>query len=76
MYNIHCTIYTIQLSTLYKYIPGEMCEPWGVAVTPDDHIVLADNRNNRLQVFTLDGDFVRFVAYNLDMFIQTPPPSF
>ena len=37
-----------------------MNEPWGVTVTADDHIVIADNRNNRLQVFTLDGDFVRF----------------
>ena len=38
-----------------------MDEPWGVAVTADDFIVVADNRNNRLQVFTLDGDFVRSV---------------
>ena len=61
MYNtLHIHVYK---ESIHQYIPGEMCEPWGVAVTPDDHIVLADNRNNRLQVFTLDGDFVRFVRF-------------
>jgi hypothetical protein len=38
---------------------GEFKEPKGIAVGPDDVIVVADTGNHRVQVFDRDGKFVR-----------------
>ena len=32
-----------------------------MTVTPDEYIVVADSRNHRMQVFTMDGDYVRSI---------------
>ena len=39
--------------------PGQFSLPHGIAVTPDDHVVVCDRENFRIQVFDLDGRFVR-----------------
>lgn len=36
---------------------GEVSRPWGVCVNKDNEIVIADRRNNRIQVFFADGTF-------------------
>ena len=38
---------------------GMFGDPWGVAVTDRDEIVVADNKNNRIQVFDSYGTFLR-----------------
>lgn len=45
--------------------PGEFNNPIAVKVTEDDNIVVVDNANNRVQMFTSSGRFIRFlVRYN------------
>ena len=39
---------------------GEFKFPYGVAVSPDDHhLYVSDNNNHRVQIFTLEGRYVR-----------------
>ncbi|XP_078661418.1 tripartite motif-containing protein 2-like [Branchiostoma floridae x Branchiostoma belcheri] len=38
---------------------GQFNDPWGVAVSDEGDIFVADTRNQRIQVFTLQGTFVR-----------------
>ena len=38
--------------------PGEFQSPWGVAVNEDGEIAVTDLGNNRVQVFTNDGEFL------------------
>ncbi|XP_043913552.1 E3 ubiquitin-protein ligase TRIM71-like [Protopterus annectens] len=37
---------------------GQLCRPWGVCVTKDGFIIVADRSNNRIQVFTPGGVFL------------------
>ena len=41
---------------------GEFCEPRGIAVGPDGRVYVADTWNHRVQVFTLDGQFLARVG--------------
>ncbi|XP_006001234.1 E3 ubiquitin-protein ligase TRIM71-like [Latimeria chalumnae] len=36
---------------------GQLCRPWGVSVSRDGYIIVADRSNNRVQVFTPSGAF-------------------
>jgi tripartite motif-containing protein 71 len=36
---------------------GEVSRPWGVCVNKSNEIIIADRRNNRIQVFFADGTF-------------------
>ncbi|XP_058457272.1 protein wech isoform X2 [Malaya genurostris] len=36
---------------------GQVSRPWGIAVDKDGHVLVADRRNNRVQVFYPDGTF-------------------
>jgi len=52
------------LQYLYSFggpgiVEGRLDEPVGLAIGPDDLLYVADTWNNRMQVFTLRGDFVR-----------------
>ncbi|GAB6030410.1 E3 ubiquitin-protein ligase trim71 [Chamberlinius hualienensis] len=38
--------------------PGKVCRPWGVASDRLGRIVVADRSNNRIQVFSSEGDFL------------------
>ncbi len=38
--------------------PGEFSLPHNIAILGDDRVVVADRENFRLQIFTLDGEFV------------------
>ncbi|KAG8226087.1 hypothetical protein J437_LFUL006394 [Ladona fulva] len=38
---------------------GRLCRPWGVAVDKRGNIVVADRSNNRIQIFSSDGRFIR-----------------
>jgi DNA-binding beta-propeller fold protein YncE len=49
---------------------GLLIEPHGISINlrgSDPEIYVADRRNNRIQVFTLDGQHKRFVDHNLDL---------
>ncbi|KAI8497217.1 hypothetical protein Bbelb_251660 [Branchiostoma belcheri] len=39
--------------------PGQFDHPWGVTVTDEGEVFVADTENQRIQVFTLQGTFVR-----------------
>lgn len=36
-----------------------LCRPWGIACDKEGHIIVADRSNNRIQIYKLDGSFVR-----------------
>lgn len=36
---------------------GEVSRPWGVCVNKNNEVIIADRRNNRIQVFFADGSF-------------------
>lgn len=36
---------------------GEVSRPWGLCVTKHNEVIIADRRNNRIQVFSSDGTF-------------------
>ena len=38
---------------------GQLFMPWGIAVGPDGLVYVAEHMNNRVQVFTPEGEFVR-----------------
>jgi DNA-binding beta-propeller fold protein YncE len=39
--------------------PGQFDLPWGIAVSADGTVYVADGRNDRIQVFSNDGAFLR-----------------
>lgn len=39
--------------------PGQFSLPHNIAMFGDDHVIVCDRENHRVQVFTLDGDFVK-----------------
>lgn len=39
--------------------PGKFQSPWGIDVGPEGLLYISDHKNNRVQVFTRDGEFVR-----------------
>jgi sugar lactone lactonase YvrE len=39
--------------------PGEFLQPHALALTPDGNLVVGDRSNNRVQILTTDGKFVR-----------------
>lgn len=39
--------------------PGQFSLPHNLAMFGDDHVIVCDRENHRVQVFTLEGDFVR-----------------
>merc|ERR1719447_156064 len=41
----------------FGILGGQFTEPSGVAVTPDNEIVVADTNNHRIQVFDREGNF-------------------
>jgi tripartite motif-containing protein 71 len=40
-------------------IQDNLCRPWGVACDGDGHVIVADRSNNRIQIYTQQGKFVR-----------------
>ena len=36
--------------------------PCGIAITTDDHILVADSKNHRIQMFTMETSFVKSVS--------------
>ncbi|CAG9795870.1 unnamed protein product [Diatraea saccharalis] len=36
---------------------GQVSRPWGLCIDREGHIIVADRRNNRIQIFTKDGEF-------------------
>jgi len=42
--------------------PGELSQPIGIHITPDNEILVEDALNQRLAVFSLDGQFVRNIS--------------
>lgn len=50
--------------------PGKLNSPHGISINlrgEVPEIYIADRSNNRIQVFTLEGEHVRFVEHNLDL---------
>ncbi|MDB5085841.1 MAG: repeat-containing protein [Bacilli bacterium] len=50
--------------------PGQLLEPHGISIKmrgQEPEIYIADRRNHRIQVFTLDGQHKRFIDHNLDL---------
>ncbi|MCZ8511721.1 hypothetical protein O9H85_04645 [Paenibacillus filicis] len=50
--------------------PGQLIEPHGISVNlrgTEPELYVADRRNHRIQVFTLDGKHKRFVDHDLDL---------
>lgn len=38
---------------------GELCRPWGVCCDRNNNIIVADRSNNRVQIFSSNGVFIR-----------------
>lgn len=38
--------------------PGQLFMPWGIAVGPEDRIYVSDYGNNRIQVFSAEGEYL------------------
>ncbi|XP_046662538.1 E3 ubiquitin-protein ligase TRIM71 isoform X2 [Homalodisca vitripennis] len=38
---------------------GELCRPWGVCCDSNNNIIVADRSNNRIQIFSCTGEFIR-----------------
>ncbi|WP_240419763.1 hypothetical protein [Paenibacillus periandrae] len=50
--------------------PGQLLEPHGISVNlrgKEPELYVADRRNHRIQVFTLEGQHKRFMEHNLDL---------
>jgi DNA-binding beta-propeller fold protein YncE len=50
--------------------PGQVIEPHGISLNPrsaEPELYVADRRNHRIQVFTLEGEHKRFVEHDLDL---------
>ncbi len=50
--------------------PGQLIEPHGISVNlrgAEPELYVADRRNHRIQVFTMDGRHKRFMEHNLDL---------
>ncbi|WP_052737917.1 hypothetical protein [Bacillus sp. SA1-12] len=50
--------------------PGKLLEPHGISINlrgPEPEVYVADRRNHRIQVFTLEGEHKRFVDQDLDL---------
>jgi DNA-binding beta-propeller fold protein YncE len=43
---------------------GTFNDPWGITVTPDGFVYVADTWNHRIQKFTPEGDFVTMWGFN------------
>ena len=54
---------------------GQFTESRGVAITSDNHILVADTSNHRIQMLTLKGNFVRFVGKKGDEPLEFDSPS-
>ncbi len=39
-------------------LPGTFNEPWGIAISPDGNVFIADTWNHRIQKFTAEGEFL------------------
>ena len=39
-------------------VPGTFNEPWGIAISTEDEIFIADTWNHRIQKFSLEGEFL------------------
>lgn len=38
---------------------GDLCRPWGVCCDTNNFIIVADRSNNRIQIFSPSGEFIR-----------------
>ena len=62
---MHAFINTLQMVNLIKSWgnpgsgPGEFDLPHCVRVDPRNRLLVADRENNRIQFFTLDGEFIQ-----------------
>ena len=54
---------------------GQFNSPHGVAISTDNHILIADTDNNRIQMFTMEGEFVRSVGERGDGPLQFNHPA-
>ena len=45
------------------YSKGQFEYPRGVAITTDNQILVADKYNHRIQMFTMEGEFVRSIEF-------------
>lgn len=53
---------TPELLTIWGSVgnaPGHFQSPWGIDIGPDGQIFISDHKNQRVQVFTGEGEFVR-----------------
>jgi predicted membrane-bound mannosyltransferase/DNA-binding beta-propeller fold protein YncE len=39
-------------------LPGTLNEPWGISISPEGDVYIADTWNHRIQKFTAEGDFL------------------
>nr|XP_039265198.1 E3 ubiquitin-protein ligase TRIM71-like [Styela clava] len=38
---------------------GQLCRPWGIACDPAGNFIVADRSNNRIQIFSSKGEYIR-----------------